>query len=121
AERYTIDLALVDYGLGREDGLSVLSELRERQPSCLRVLMTGRTDFPMVVEAINRGEVVRVLRKPFQAPELLHLLDDALDAARRSEEAAAQRMQGRTRHELRMLEECLDVRRLRLALQPIVR
>lgn len=121
AERYTIDLALVDYGLGREDGLSVLAELRERQPSCLRVLMTGRTDFPMVVEAINRGEVVRVLRKPFQAPELLHLLDDALDAARRSEEAAAQRMQGRTRHELRMLEECLDVRRLKLALQPIVR
>lgn len=121
ASAHSIDLALVDYGLGREDGLSVLAELRERQPSCLRVLMTGRTDFPMVVEAINRGEVVRVLRKPFQAPELLHLLDDAMAAARRLEEAATQRMLGRTRHERLMLDECLDLRNLRLALQPIVR
>lgn len=121
ASEVTVDAALVDYALGREDGLTALARLRELQPSCLRVLMTGQADFPMVVEAINRGEVVRVLRKPFQTADLLGVLKDAFASARRLEEVTTARLIGRSMTERRILDETLNRNLLRLALQPIHR
>ncbi len=117
----TINAALVDYALGREDGLAILSRLRELQPSCLRVLMTGRTDFPVIVDAINRGEVVRVLRKPFESRGLLGLLDDAFASAKRMEEVATAKLIAGAMEERRQLDECMTRKLLRLALQPILR
>jgi EAL domain-containing protein (putative c-di-GMP-specific phosphodiesterase class I) len=117
----TIHAALVDYGLGREDGLAILSRMREIQPSCVRVLMTGRLDFPVVVEAINQGEVVRVLRKPFETNGLLALLDDAFASARRMEEVATAKLVAGAMEERRQLDECMNRRLLRLALQPILK
>ena len=35
------DLALVDYHLPVMDGLEILHHLRERQPGCVRILVTG--------------------------------------------------------------------------------
>jgi len=116
-----IHAALVDYGLGREDGLTILARLREVQPSCVRVLMTGRIDFPVVVEAINRGEVVRVLRKPFEQSGLLSLLDDAFASARRMEEMATAKLIAGAMEERRQLDDCMNHDLLRLALQPIMR
>ena len=43
--------------------------------------MTGRTDFPIVVEAVNRGEVLRVLQKPFE-PRLREVVRDAFGAVK---------------------------------------
>ena len=117
----TIHAALVDYALGREDGLAILSRLRELQPSCLRVLMTGRSDFPVIVDAINRGEVVRVLRKPFESRGLLGLLDDAFASAKRMEEVATAKLIAGAMEERRQLDECMTRKLLRLALQPILR
>jgi len=111
----------VDYALSNEDGLQVLSRLRDLQPSCLRILMTGRTDFPMVVEAVNRGEVLRVVRKPFQAAGLLAILEDAFDSARRMQQVATAQRQAADLHERQMLDDCLNETLLQLALQPIVR
>ena len=66
ANELPFDVALVDYEMPGRNGLKVLSELRERQPACIRVLMTGRRDFPLVVAAVNRGEIMRVVQKPFE-------------------------------------------------------
>src|SRR5688572_10180366 len=116
-----LDAALVDYALAEEDGLSVLSRLRELQPSCLRILMTGRTDFPMVVEAVNRGEVLRVVRKPFDSRGLLELLRDAFASAKRMAEVATAQQTDAEIAERAMLDECFDQHLLELAVQPIVR
>lgn len=121
ASNVPMDAALVDYALANEDGLQVLSRLRDLQPSCLRILMTGRTDFPMVVEAVNRGEVLRVVRKPFQSKELLQILDDAFDSARRMAQMATAQKKAADLQERQMLDDCLSENLLCLALQPIVR
>ena len=115
-----MDAALVDYALANETGLQVLARLREIQPSCLRVLMTGHTDFPMVVEAVNRGEVLRVVRKPFEASALLQTLEDAFASARRMAEVRTAQQKAVDFQERMMLEECLENELLRLAVQPIV-
>ena len=117
---HALDVALVDYALGREDGLTVMSDLQELQPNCLRVLMTGNTDFPMVVEAVNRGEVVRVLQKPFKGQQLLDLVDDAVRSINeRFQRAQARASQSQAENQ-KALDECLRKGLLRMAIQPIV-
>ena len=125
AERYAhklpFDAALVDYDLASENGLTVLSRLRDLQPSCLRILMTGHTDFPMVVEAVNRGEVLRVIRKPFDPSGLIQTLTDAFESMKRMAEVATAQQQAAEFQERQMLEECFGSNMLKLAVQPIVR
>lgn len=121
ADQMPFDVALVDYEMPGRNGLKVLSELRERQPACIRVLMTGRRDFPIVVAAVNRGEIMRVVQKPFEPNELVELLEDAY--ASRLRWVDVQKLQQRAVDQLEraMFEQCLSGGYLRLALQPIVR
>ena len=48
-----LSLALVDYTLGREDGLDVMADLRDLQPGCLRVLMTGNEVFKVAFKTLD--------------------------------------------------------------------
>lgn len=120
ASNLPIQAALVDYNLGYETGLQVLSRLRDLQPSCLRILMTGSQDFPMVVEAVNRGEVLRVLSKPFDGTQLINTLEEAFASARRMAQLATAQKKAVDLQERQMLEDLLSDRLLSLALQPIV-
>jgi EAL domain-containing protein (putative c-di-GMP-specific phosphodiesterase class I)/CheY-like chemotaxis protein len=115
-----VDAAIVDYDLGDHDGLAVLGHLRDTAPSCIRVLMTGHDDLPLVVDAVNRGQAFKVLRKPFQYPELLALLDEA----RSSVDALARASVQRKVEELQIgrvaVLDALAAEHLGFALQPIV-
>lgn len=120
ARRLPMDCALVDFDLPDANGLQVLARLRELQPSCLRILMTGHQDYDMVVEAVNCGEVLRVVRKPYDASGLLQTLSDAFRSAERMAQFATAQRDAVALHEKRMLREVLDNDLLRLAVQPIV-
>lgn len=120
ASKLPIQAALVDYVLSHEDGLQVLARLREIQPACLRILMTGRRDFPMVVDAVNRGEVLRVVRKPFEPTGLLQIVGDAFASARRMIQAATAQLNAVDVQEREMLDFCMEDGLLRLAVQPIL-
>ncbi len=115
------DVALVDYQLPLLDGLEVLSRLRELQPSCLRVLVTGRLDLPLVMSAVNRGEITRVVEKPFQTKTLVSAVQDALAARQRMVEVARVQEEAQAERQRSVLTEFLRDGHLRLALQPIVR
>jgi EAL domain-containing protein (putative c-di-GMP-specific phosphodiesterase class I)/CheY-like chemotaxis protein len=114
------DVALVDYHLPFIDGLEVLQRLREVQPGCLRILVTGALDLPMIMDAVNRGEVMRVVEKPFESAGLISAIDDAVAARQRMMEVCQIQEQAASEHEREMLQECLNDDHLRLALQPIV-
>lgn len=119
AQEQAYDVAFVDYDMpGGPDGLTLLSRLRELSPRCVRVLMTGRTDFPVVVQAINQGEVLRVLPKPFHAEQLEELLRDVVEAAKRL--AAIEASERDTNGANRLFQELLDGSHVDLAIQPIV-
>jgi EAL domain-containing protein (putative c-di-GMP-specific phosphodiesterase class I)/AmiR/NasT family two-component response regulator len=114
------DVALVDYQLPFLDGLEVLQRLREVQPGCLRILVTGALDLPMIMDAVNRGEVMRVVEKPFESAGLVGAIDDAIAARTRMMEVCRVQEQAASEHEREMFQECLDDNHLRLALQPII-
>lgn len=117
---HAFDAAVVDYHLPAPDGLEILVQLREIQPRCVRLLMSGALDLPVVMGAVNRGEVSRVLAKPFGRQSVSVAIEEALAARNRAEELSIgdrdSALQGQRAH----LEECIRGDHLRLALQPIV-
>lgn len=120
ADEHSFDIAIVDYEMPGRDGLRVLSDLRTGQPGCIRVLMTGRAEFPVVVAAVNRGEILRVVSKPFEPNELVALLEDAYTSAREMEKALEAQRKVTLYRDRKMFEECLSSDMLQLALQPIL-
>lgn len=119
ADTGPIDAALVDYQLARENGLTVLSTLREAQPTCIRVLLTGRSDPAMMVEAVNRGEVAKVVKKPFEGKDLLRELDEAFDSAERMKKVATELTGAEAEAERQALEQAVRGELLGMALQPL--
>ncbi|MCB9684153.1 MAG: EAL domain-containing response regulator [Alphaproteobacteria bacterium] len=119
AEAAPIDAALVDYQLARESGMAVLSTLRQVQPRCVRILITGRSDSAVFVEAVNQGEVAKVLQKPFDGEKLLEGLDEAfhraafmIEVARTSGDEAAER-------DRQAVDEAIRPDLFAMALQPL--
>lgn len=119
-QEHAFDVAVVDYDMPGLDGLRVLSQIREAQPGCIRMLMTGSTDFPMIVEAVNRGEVLRVVEKPFAARDLLRHLGEAYASVRRMASVRQAQQKAVEESERNMLEACLREGFIRMALQPII-
>ena len=120
-ETTTFDAALVDYEMPGIDGLKVLSRIREVQPGCVRALMTGRRDFPMIRDAVNRGEVLRVVSKPFDPNSLINTLEQAWASVNRMAEVRMAQQRAVDESEKQMLEQCVAQGHLRLAIQPIVK
>jgi EAL domain-containing protein (putative c-di-GMP-specific phosphodiesterase class I) len=121
ALKTSYDAAVVDYRMPPPDGLEVLTRLRDAQPRCVRILMSGALDLPMVMNAINRGEVSRVVQKPFSRQAILAAINEAIAARTRLEELCIGSLDNTRDVQRRQLEECLSGDTLSLALQPIVR
>lgn len=120
ARREELVAAVVDYQMPEMDGLTLLARLRKASPGAARLLVSGALDIDVVMEAVNRGEVSRVLHKPVSAPRLIAALDQAIRSRDVHGEAwLAKRDAGRQSRRA-ALETLLETRNFALALQPIV-
>ncbi len=120
ADTNNYEAAIVDYRMPPPDGLEVLGRLRDIQPRCVRILMSGALDLPLVMNAINRGEVSRVVEKPFSRQTIVSALEEAVAARNRLEELCIGAHSDNVEMERRHLHECLTSELLTLAMQPIV-
>lgn len=121
AARRPFDVAIVDYDMPSVDGLDVLRELRELQPNCQRILCSGNLNLPVVMEAVNRGEISRVIQKPVTPHELLETVNDSIAARERANQLRERFRDALATSSRIAIEECLVGDQLQLALQPIVR
>ena len=70
AQEYPIDLAIVDLGLPKLDGVELIKELRKSGSSCPILILTARSRWQEKVEGLEAG-ADDYLAKPFQPEELL--------------------------------------------------
>lgn len=120
ARERSLDLAFVDRQMEGMDGITVLARLREMQPMCTRVLLTGSLDRDTAVEAVNLGSATHVMEKPISLSNLQMIVADTMQARQRMMEAyhdleRVHRSAGRLR-----LMSLLGSDDLKLAIQPIV-
>ncbi len=74
-----LDVVIADQRMPEMSGVELLEELRHLKPDVAGIVLTGFTDPPALISAINRARVFRFLKKPWQP-------DDILEAVRQASE-----------------------------------
>ncbi|HEY8030981.1 MAG TPA: response regulator [Methylocella sp.] len=88
--------AVVDVGLPGLSGLELQQQLSSREIPSSLVVMTGRGNVPMAVEAMRAG-AVHFIEKPIDPKTLLEVLDEALLRRDAVAEQSARRRQNQAR------------------------
>lgn len=78
-ERAPAQVVVSDQRMPEMSGVDLLSGIRERHPDVVRMMLTGYTEMNVAVEAINRGEIYRLITKPWNDEELKATLRQAFD------------------------------------------
>jgi DNA-binding NtrC family response regulator len=63
--RHEVGVILCDQRMVGISGTEFLGRAKAMYPDTIRILLTGYSDFTSVVDAINRGDLYKVLSKPF--------------------------------------------------------
>ena len=77
-DQQAIDVVLSDMRMPGMDGAQLLEQVHERWPDIVRVLLTGQADIQSTIAAVNRGRILRYLRKPWDEAELLGALSEGV-------------------------------------------
>jgi response regulator RpfG family c-di-GMP phosphodiesterase len=81
-ERDAPVVIISDYMMPSMDGVTFLKLARARFPGAVRILCTAAEDFRVALQAVNSGEVFRIISKPWHQQELLGTVNQAAEAAR---------------------------------------
>ncbi len=108
-------VVISDYTMPEMNGAAFLKAVRARYPGAVRILCTAAEDFRVALQAVNAGEVFRIISKPWHQQELLATVGQAAEASRLRREnerltAEVQRQNGQLREVNLRLEEMVRVR-----------
>ncbi|MBK7952059.1 MAG: sigma-54-dependent Fis family transcriptional regulator [Deltaproteobacteria bacterium] len=69
-DREDIALVISDQVMPGMTGVDFFEKVIERNPRAIRILLTGYSDMPSLVRAINEGRIYRYIAKPWEPDEL---------------------------------------------------
>jgi len=78
-DRCAPQVIVSDQRMPEMSGVDFLSSVRDRHNDVVRMMLTGYTDMTIAVEAINKGEIFRLITKPLNDDELKATLRQAFD------------------------------------------
>ena len=79
AQEEGIHVVLTDFMMPGMNGIELLAALREKNPRAVRLMLTAAADFRIASDAVNRGEVFRLLGKPWTLGELTSCVRQAVE------------------------------------------
>ncbi len=81
-------VVLADQNMPGLSGVDFLIKVREAQPSCSRILISGFASAAVLAKAVNDAEIFRFIPKPWSRGELLSVMELAASRSAASSEAA---------------------------------
>ncbi|MBM4334973.1 MAG: response regulator [Deltaproteobacteria bacterium] len=78
-ETESIQVVVSDQRMPGGPGVKLLALVRERFPEIVRIMLTGHTEIDVAIEAINHGQIYRLMTKPWDDHELRATVRQALD------------------------------------------
>ncbi|QBF33972.1 response regulator [Thalassococcus sp. S3] len=85
-ETREIKVIVSDQRMPNMTGIELLSQVRERWPDTVRILLTGYSDLVAIIGAVNEGEVFRFVSKPWDQNELRAIVAEAIETQQKPEE-----------------------------------
>ncbi len=74
-----IGVIVSDQRMPMMSGTELLSQVAEKYPDTLRIILTAHTDISELVEAINQCQVFRFIIKPFRPKEIMTVVGQAME------------------------------------------
>ena len=75
----SIQVVVSDQHMPGKSGVQLLKRVRELYPDVVRIMLTGYTEMNIAVDAINQGEVYRLMTKPWNDQDMRATVRHALD------------------------------------------
>lgn len=82
-----VQVILCDHDMPGEKGLDFLSRMRAVCPKIQRILLTGQADTDVFLKAINQGDVLKFLVKPYSMDEIRGAVELGLEEHTRLQES----------------------------------
>ena len=80
-ERHPVQVVVSDQQMPEMCGTDLLSRVRDLHPGLVRMMLTGCMETPAVLDAVIRGEIHRVVPKPWDGAELRSAIREAFEHA----------------------------------------
>jgi general secretion pathway protein E len=78
-EHGDIGVVLSDMVMPEMNGPEMLGLIKQYKPGAMTVLLTGHSDFELTKNAVNTGEVYKILTKPCSTAEILKTINECAD------------------------------------------
>ena len=78
AEERDFSVVVTDFMMPGLSGTELLSIIKQTNPHAVRVMLTAANDFSVAMEAVNRGEVFRLLAKPWTLADVTQCIRQAV-------------------------------------------
>jgi len=78
-----VNTIISDQRMPEMRGVDLLNQARQISPNTMRLLLTGYSDIPSILDAINQGEVYRYITKPWGQEEIQAVVADAMEISQR--------------------------------------
>lgn len=76
--QYHVHVVVSDQRMPEMTGVEFLRQAKAVSPDTVRILLTGFSDLPAIIDSVNDGEVYRFLNKPWGNQEIQAVIADAL-------------------------------------------
>jgi signal transduction histidine kinase len=77
--RGTVKVFMTDYRMPGVTGVDLLRKVKEEFPEIMRILFTGYADIQVAEEAINKGEIYKLVNKPWNDNDLRIIIKEAVE------------------------------------------
>jgi signal transduction histidine kinase len=81
-EREDVAVLMCDQRMPEMTGIEVCRRARELKPDVVRIIVTAYADMQAAIDAINQGQVLRYLTKPWHNDELVEVLQSGIELVR---------------------------------------
>ncbi len=78
-EQGPVAVIISDFKMPEVDGVQLLEMVKNEYPDTVRILFTGFVDVEVAMNAVNKGNIFRLLSKPLPIMDLASAIEDALD------------------------------------------
>lgn len=81
-QHHDFEVVISDQRMPGMMGADFLDVVRQIRPRTIRILLTGYSDIDALLDSINKGEIFRFIKKPWDIPQLKRIVAEAVNISR---------------------------------------